>query len=530
MSGDPRSLAALIHHGTGTDPAFRFDGGVSVSRAQFEERVDAVTAWLAGQGIGKGDVIAVWLVNRLEWMALLFAAARLGGIVAAVNTRYRSADVAHVLRVSGAKLLVLEAAFRSIAFGAILAGIDRAAVPALEQLAIVGGGDLTAPWPCLRFDAFAKRYPAASTPPPDVDLPVLLYTTSGTTKGPKLVAHSQATLAGHAVSVARALALVPEAHALLAMLPFCGTFGMTEVLAFLAAGTTIHVLDAFDAAAAIRVLTAQEITHTFGSDEMFRRILALTNAPRPFRRAQVFGFAAFEPGWRALAAAAEARGVPLYGLYGSSELHALFAAGRAAAPFADRIECGGWPMSSEAVVRVRDTETGEIAAPGVSGELEIRAPSRFLGYFRNPAATAEAITADGFFRTGDLGRLRGDGSFIYETRIGDAMRLGGFLVSPGEIEDELKSCNGVSDAQVVAVDINGQARCAAFVIADHDAPPTAAALIARVRERLAGYKVPARIFFIDVFPVTESANGVKIQRAKLREMAMATIAAEAKPS
>jgi len=323
---------------------------------------------------------------------------------------------------------------------------------------------------------------------------------------------------------------LPEAHSLLAMLPFCGTFGMTEVLAFLAAGTTIHVLDAFDAAAAIRVLTAQEITHTFGSDEMFRRILALTNAPRPFRRAQVFGFAAFEPGWRALAAAAEARGVPLYGLYGSSELHALFAAGRADAPFADRIECGGWPMSSEAVVRVRDTATGELAAPGVSGELEIRAPSRFLGYFRNPAATSEAITADGFFRTGDLGRLRGDGSFIYETRIGDAMRLGGFLVSPGELEDELKSCNGVSDAQVVAVDINGQARCAAFVIADHDAPPTEAALLARVRERLAGYKVPARIFFIDVFPVTESANGVKIQRAKLREMAMETIAAEAKPS
>src|SRR5262247_1756625 len=145
MSGDPRSLAALIHHGTGTDLAFRFDGGVSVSRAQFEERVDAVTAWLAGQGIGKGDVIAIWLVNRLEWMVLLFATARLGGIVAAVNTRYRSADVAHVLRISGAKLLFLEAQFRTIDFAAILAGIDSAAVPNLHALAIVGTGDVTAP-------------------------------------------------------------------------------------------------------------------------------------------------------------------------------------------------------------------------------------------------------------------------------------------------------------------------------------------------------------------------------------------------
>jgi len=86
------------------------------------------------------------------------------------------------------------------------------------------------------------------------------------------------------------------------------------------------------------------------------------------------------------------------------------------------------------------------------------------------------------------------------------------------------------DAQVVAVDIKGQARCAAFVIPDHDAPPTETALIAHVRDRLASYKVPARIFFIDEFPVTESANGVKIQRAKLRAMAMETIAAEARSS
>ena len=473
-------------------------------------------------------MIAVWLVNRLEWMALLFAAARLGSVVAAVNTRYRSADVAHVLRISGAKLLILEAQFRSIDFPAILTGIDRAAVPDLQKLAIVGTGDMTAPWPCVRFDAFEKGLPRVPTQQADVDSPVLLYTTSGTTKEPKLVAHSQATLAGHAASVARALAVSPGQHSLLAMLPFCGTFGMSAVLAFLAGGATIHVLDTFDAAPALRMLTEHGITHAFGSDEMFRRILALTAALRPLPPAQVCGFAAFEPGWRELAAAAEARGVPLYGLYGSSELQALFSIGRASAPFADRIECGGWPMSPQMVVRVRDTQTGELVAPGVAGELEVQSPWRFLGYFRNAEATAEAITSDGFFRTGDVGQVRGDGSFIYETRAGDAMRLGGFLVSPGEIEDQLKSCAGVGDAQVVAVEIKGQARCAAFVIPDHGAPPTEAALIAHVRERLAGYKVPARIFFIDQFPVTESANGVKIQRARLRSMAMETIAADAK--
>ena len=164
-------------------------------------------------------------------------------------------------------------------------------------------------------------------------------------------------------------------------------------------------------------------------------------------------------------------------------------------------------MSPDAVVRVRDSETGELAKPGRSGELEIRAPSRFLGYFHNPDATRAAITDDGFFRTGDIGYLREDGSFVYETRGGDAMRLGGFLVAPGEIEDELKAC-------------------AAFVITDAAAPPDPEQLIAQLRNRLAGYKVPARIFFIDAFPVTESANGVKIQRGKLRAIAMERIAGE----
>ena len=134
------------------------------------------------------------------------------------------------------------------------------------------------------------------------------------------------------------------------------------------------------------------------------------------------------------------------------------------------------------------------------------------------------MTADGFFRTGDLGRLRGNGSFIYETRAGDAMRLGGFLVAPGEIEDELKSCRGVADAQVVEVDLKGQARCVAFVIAEAVATPKEEQLTARLRERLAGYKVPARIFLVDAFPVTESANGIKVQRGKLREIAMEKIA------
>ncbi|AMA56400.1 AMP-binding protein [Bradyrhizobium sp. CCGE-LA001] len=524
MSANPFSLHSLIGTEPAAAPAFLFDG-TAVSRVEFSSKVEQTAAWLAAQGVGKGDVVAVWLVNRIEWIALLFAAARLGAVVGAVNTRYRSAEVAHLLRVCGAKLMVVEAAFRSIEFAAILGDVAKDEVPALRQLAVIGADAMPAHWPCVRFDAFDRSYPPAPPAQEDVDLPVLLYTTSGTTKGPKLVAHSQRTLATHAVSVARALELDPQRHSLLAMLPFCGTFGMTSLLGFIAARATIHVLDAFEAAPALKILSEHGITHSFGSDEMFRRILALTDAPHPFPKLQVCGFAAFQPGWRELAVEAEARGMKLFGLYGSSEVQALFSISRSSDAFADRIEGGGWPMSPDAKVRIRDVETGELAASGVSGEIEISAPSRFLGYFSNPEATREALTADGFFRTGDIGRVRGDGSFVYETRAGDAMRLGGFLVAPGEIEDELKSCAGVADAQVVAVDFKGQARCVAFVIAAGE-PPRQEALTAHLRERLAGYKVPARIYVVDAFPVTDSANGVKIQRARLRAMAMERIAAE----
>jgi fatty-acyl-CoA synthase len=96
---------------------------------------------------------------------------------------------------------------------------------------------------------------------------------------------------------------------------------------------------------------------------------------------------------------------------------------------------------------------------------------------------------------------------------------------PARFEDELKLCAGVADAQVVAIDLKGQARCVAFVIPAGTSPQLEV-LTARLRERLASYKVPARIYVVDAFPVTDSANGVKIQRARLRTMAIERIAAE----
>jgi fatty-acyl-CoA synthase len=510
---DPRRIAFL-------------EGERTITFAEFDALAQRTAGWLAAQGIGRGDRVAVWLVNRIEWLALLFGAARIGAAIVAINTRYRAAEVSYLLERSGARLLVLQHNFRKIDFAAVL---GEMAGPArwLERVAAVDA-DRSTPAKILdrrvvAFDAFEAsmtRVPEVADP----DVVVAMFATSGTTKGPKLVMHSQRTIAEHARAVAAAVGLEEQGARLLAAFPFCGVFGFCGAIAALAAGAPVVVTDAFDAPDAVRLVHRHSVTHMFGSDEMYRRMLQLAPAHDPFPSARVFGYAAFNPGGEEFARQGWDKRVPFLGLYGSSEVQALFSMQSPEASLAERIEGGGRPVAgARAEVRVRDVDTGELLPPGRSGELEIRAPGNFIGYWNDPAATAESIGADGFFRTGDIGRLRGDGRFVYETRSGDAMRLAGFLVSPMEIEEVIKQHPGVADVQVVAIQIAGQMRPVAFAIPAEENPASEADVVAIAARQLAPFKVPARVWLVDEFPATHRANGVKIQRGKLREMALRSL-------
>lgn len=500
----------------------------AISYAQFEQRVNASTQWLAAQGIAPGDRVAVWLINRPEWLVLLFAVARLGATLVAVNTRYRSHELQYILSRSQASWLIMQPGFRKLDFPAIVAGVDPAELPDLRRV-IVLDPDASTPTTILNKPVvhYAPDLHTSVASPPvanRADLPVILFTTSGTTKGPKLVVHTQRTLSGHAHNVHRGFGFGQPGDNLLAALPLCGVFGLNSVLGALAAGETVVMLDVFNAEDTIAALLGHRTTHFFATDEMLRRIAEVWPAGKRASLKQV-GFAAFSPGAEDLAQTLADIGFPMRGVYGSSEVMALFSQQRAELPIAERTSGGGTATSAQARIRIRNPETGELCPLGTAGEIEIASPTNFVGYLNNPQATAAAIMDDGYFKTGDLGYLREDGSFVYLSRMGDAMRLGGFLVNPTEIEYAVTLFEGIRDAQVVAVEMQGKLRPLAFVLADAHAP-SAQSMIESLSDTLAPFKVPARIWVVDEFPTTASANGLKFQRVKLRDMALERLAAE----
>ena len=516
------------------EPAFVQDGHTT-PRAAFASACARAGTWLDEQGIGAGDRVAVWLVNRTAWPALLFALARRGAALVAVNTRYRAPEVEHLLSLSRARLLITQTAFRGIDFPSVLAGVDAARLGALEQIALLDGAPSEGPTrlldrPVIRLDGLESQAPAA-TPDPgvdhsDPDAPCVFFSTSGTTKGPKLVVHTQRTLTRHVEACARRLGFDAPGARLAAMMPLCGTYGLMAALAAFAGGAPAYLFDSFDARADALALREHALTHAFVTDDMLRRLADEVSEDPPFPAVRMFGFAAFAPGAAETTTALLARGMPVHGLYGSSEVNALFSVQAADQPTAARIAGGGRPMSPDAQIRIRDLESGGLLPVGETGEIEIRAATNFTHYFDNPQATAEAIDAEGFFRTGDVGHLRADGSFVYESRRDDSIRLSGFLVNPTEIEDPIKTLPGVLDVQVVALPVDGRLRALAFVVPAPGAHPDPQALIEAAGTLMAPYRTPARVWLVDAFPSTDGPNGTKIQRGRLREWARARLAEE----
>ncbi|BBK33192.1 fatty-acyl-CoA synthase [Stella humosa] len=497
-----------------------------------------VAGGLARLGIGRGDRVMLWLPNGPAWLAFFFGAARLGAIVFCANTRFRQREMADLVGRGGVKAICLWPGFKDIGFLDILAAADPAAFSRVESVILHDEGEPVPPLPAALAHARRQSFADLAAAPPwtgDVDdagAGAAVFTTSGTTKAPKFVLHPHRSLTAHAAQSAAAMGYFVPGQATLQSLPFCGVFGFCQVMASLAAAAPMAIQPFFEPEAAVAAIARHRLTATNATDDMLERMLAADPSGRRLASLGRCGFAAFKaPERRDLVDAFDRFGTRLHGLYGMSEVQALYAMRGLDDAAGRRVLAGGMPVAPGGRVRVvaADGEgAGERALPdGEAGLLETSGPSLMAEYLDNPAATAEALTADGFLRTGDIGYREPDGSFVYLTRAGDVMRLGGFLVAPREIEAFLEDEAGIVQAQVVAADTPAGPRAVGFVILAPGAILDEAAVQARGRAVLARYKVPARIFAVDAFPTTESANGMKIQRARLREEATRRLAADA---
>jgi acyl-CoA synthetase (AMP-forming)/AMP-acid ligase II len=465
---------------------------------------------LHGLGVGRGDTVAVWLPNWIESVAWQFAAARLGAAVLGVNTRYNVAELIHLLELIRPRCVAIPDELLGIDFAGRLRDAVAASGIAQPVVAVVGGG--TVAWSIAE-----DVTPEGGLPePPDPGETAVLFSTSGSTGLPKLARHSQAAVVRHGRSVAAAIAAAPG-DVMLVAVPFAGVLGYNGAFAALAAGGTVLLEDTFDPDGCLDDMAGHGVTLTVGGDDLYGRLLdAWTARPRDLHTWRWAGIGDFGGRVAEVARWADRQfGTAVCGIYGSSEVFALAAIRPMDLPVEERARAGGVVVDPGIEVR-----TGG-CAPGEAGELQLRGYSVTTDYVGNPEASAGAVTADGWFRTGDLGSVDVTAvdvaGFTYVCRAGDALRLRGFLVEPAEIEQHLAAHAGVAAVRVVgARGDDGGDVAVAFVVPREEAVPTEAELVDHCASGLAPFKVPARVLLVDTLPTTSGTNGTKIKNAALR--------------
>lgn len=537
---DPAAPAVIDITGTdatGTDAmSTGATGGrraIPVSRETLWRRTAALAARLRDAGIGAGDRVAVWLPNWSDSLCWQFAAAALGAHVIGVNTRYNVDEVAHLLDRARPRLVAVAHEFHGLDLRATLVdAVKRSAIPAPAVAVIPGPVAGGVPDPVgydLGAGAWTPPPVTGGGPPPglpasDPAALAVAFTTSGSTGRPKLAAHTGAGVLAHALADAAAMRL-GEGDVLLAGVPLAGTFGFSTAMAGLAAGATVLLEPVFDAAGVLADMAAHRVSHVVGGDDLGLRLRAAHRAgPRDLSAWRWWGAANFQGRLVELAQWAAAEfGTTTVGVYGSSEVFALTAMWPTDEPPPRRWLAGGRVVHPGIEVRAADPETGVVLPAEEEGELRFRGTNVVDAYLGNPEAAARAFTPDGWFRSGDLGWIVEEGVFVYTCRMGDALRLRGFLVDPAEIEIRLAEHPAVDGAKVVGIPgPDGGTRAVGFVVpADPASPPDPAELRAWCAATLAKFKVPDAVQVIEAMPTIPSPNGNKILKTTLVEWARA---------
>jgi fatty-acyl-CoA synthase len=498
-------------------------GGRRLTYAEFAAEVMRVARALRASGVEPGDRVAYLMPNLPEMLVAHFAVPLAGGVLVAINTRLTAEEVSYILRHSGAKVLVADAALLPVAVAAA-DGIGTLAqlVVATDTEAGSAGPDLTARPGLVSYPEFLSRQADDPLPwsVPDELTPITINYTSGTTGRPKgvIYTHRGAYLNSYAQIIH---SRHDENSVYLWTLPMFHCNGWCAPWAVTAIGGTHVCLRDVRGDAIWQQLREHRVTHLNAAPTVVSTILNASVAgpvPRP-----VLITTAGAPPSPTTIGEMERMGFTVVHVYGLTETYGPITLCQFQPHWADlTVEQRaalqarqGVAMVTAEGVRVVDEELADVPADGQTmGEIVMRGNTVMAGYYLDPEATAEAFRG-GWFHSGDLGVMHPNGYIELRDRAKDIVISGGENISTVEVEQALMSHPDVLEAAVVAVpDDKWGERPKAFVVLRPGTSATQQELIAHVRTKIAGYKVPREVVIIVDLPKTSTG---KIQKYMLRE-------------
>ena len=515
-----QTLADLVDHAAQAhgDAVFIEADSVRIRFADLPELVDRAATALMALGVAQGDRVALWAPNHPNWVLVALGIQRVGACLVPINTRYRGDEAAYILERSGARLLVTIEGFLDTDYLDLLARAESQ--PQLDHVVLLDGLDERAvSW--QRFVALGAEVAPAELAARRRqvrahDLCDLLFT-SGTTGAPKGVPSTHAQTLRVFRDWAEVVGLRAGDRYLVAM-PFFHSFGYKAGwLACLMTGATVLPEPVFDPERLLRRVGRDRVSVLPGPPALYQTILArqdLDAYDRSSLRLAVTGAAVIpvtliEQMRHRLGFETVITG------YGLTETTGVVTMCRHDDDPETIATTSGRSIPDVEVKIIRSD--GLQANAGEAGEVLVRGYNVMSGYWRDDVATAEAIESDGFLHTGDIGMLDARGYLQITDRKKDMVIVGGFNVYPAEVEQVLLAHPAVAQAAVVGVpDQRLGEVCVAYLVAKQGAVAEEEGLMSLCRERLANFKVPRAVRWVDSLPMNASG---KVLKYKLKERA-----------
>jgi HIP---CoA ligase len=504
------------------------DGDLRLTYEQLALEVDRYARGFVAAGLEVGDRVGVWGPNCAEWMLAALGVLRAGGVIVPLNTRFKGGEAAYILRNSGAKLLVTVRGFLGFDYPAMLGDVDVAPLSLILLLrdeSADGDVERPAPVPIVglaefldageRVDPVTTSARAAALRPDD--LSDLIFT-SGTTGHPK------GAVATHAQSLRTfgtwaSIVGLRSGDRYLIVNPFFHTFGYKAgILACLMAGATVVPEPVFDPGAVLRRIETERISVLPGPPTLYQTLLGDPDRGKHDLSSLRLGVtgAAVVPVELVRAMGDELGFATVLTAYGLTESCGTVTMCRRSDPPEVVARTSGRAIPG---LEVRIVADGKEVPTGQPGEIVVRGYTVMSGYWGNAEATAEAIDADGWLHTGDIGVMDAQGNVTITDRVKDMYVVGGFNAYPAEIEAILRGHEAVAQAAVVGVpdERMGEVGCAYIVPvvgalsgdSDDETDELGRSILGWSRGAMANYKVPRGVVLVDALPVNASGKVLK---------------------